>query len=77
MDLKQIKRVTAFARKSGIKSLKSGDFEVVFHDAAILPTPTRNKAALTQVADTDKPAPLPEPTLDQINAYIYQDSEAG
>lgn len=77
MDLKAAKRLIAYARRVGVKSLKVGEFEVTFHDAVIFPTHQRAAKTVAPVA-ADKqtiPAPAPDPTLEDINAYIYGNTE--
>lgn len=74
MELKDIKRLVAFARRSGIKSLKVADFAVEFTDAAVAPTQKRLKV----VEDGPPSQPPPRfPTLDEINSHIYTDTEVG
>lgn len=70
MDLKEIKRITAFARKAGIKSLKFGDVAIEFGDHV---PATRKRLKL--VEEGSVPAPQAEPTLDQIYSHIYSGNE--
>lgn len=71
MDLKEIKKITAYAKKAGIKSLKFGDVEIVFGDH--LPS----KPRLVPEEVSSKPQVQQPPTLDEINAYIYSVDEVG
>lgn len=84
MDLKEVKKITRFARDNGIKSLEFNGFKVEFHDAALFPKTASVAAALaskpTLVPDKDpgsRPAPAKEATLDDINAFIYQSEDVG
>lgn len=74
MDLKQAKQLIAYAQRRGIKSLKIGDLEVHFGEAVIFPK-RRVRTNPNQPAVASIPAPPPEPTLDQINEYIYGDTD--
>lgn len=73
MDLKELKKITAYARKAGIKSLKFADVSIEFNEAT---TPQRAKRLIVVEEDTVKKPT--DPTLEQINDYIYgQTDEAG
>lgn len=69
MDLREIKKLTAFARRAGIKSLKINGFEIELHDSALSPQIQKRSAQV--IPDPIYPSPLSAPTLDQVNAYIY------
>ncbi len=68
MDLKQIRTITKFARRNGIKSLKFEGFEIEFGDLVVPP-----KAKRLKVIEEDAPPvqEVRELTLEQINDYIY------
>jgi hypothetical protein len=72
-DLKDAKRLIAYARKVGAKSLRWGDLEIEFHAPGVIPP--RQRGSVDASAKGSEPTPLtaPEapPTLDQINEYIY------
>lgn len=73
MDLKEIKKITAFARRAGLKSLKFNGVELEFGDQVAKPQAKRLKL----VEDPGIPV-IAEPTLQQINDYIYgNDEEVG
>lgn len=74
MDFREIKKLTAYARRSGVKHLKLDGFEIEFQDGAPAPEPLR-KPKLAPVQESSIPAPPPDPTLDQINQYIYGNNE--
>ena len=65
MDLKEFKRIAAYARKSGIKKCKVGDIEIEFNEQPI------RKA----IIDDPVVPQFREPTLDDINKYIYETNE--
>lgn len=71
MDFKEIKKITAFARKAGLKSLKFNGFEIEFSDQAVPPTKKRLKI----VEDEVGPSIPQEPNLEQINDYIYGNTQ--
>ncbi len=71
MDLKDIKKITAFARRAGLKSLKFNGCEIEFNDSVAPPTRKRLKL----VEENSAPKPPHEPTLSEINDYIYGNSE--
>lgn len=74
--MKEAKALIAYAQKRGLKSLKFGDLEVVFNDSVIYQKARKPK--LVPIESSGRPAPPPEPTLDEINRYIYSDlSESG
>ncbi len=70
MDLKEIKKLTAFARKNGIKSLKVAGCEIEF-GGEVVPRRTRR----LKIVEEAMPREHQEPTLQQINDFIYN-SEA-
>ncbi len=74
MDFKELKKIVAYSRKNGIKRIKNADVEIEFHDAVIFPKRPRGKSAqpLAPVAPiSEVPAPPPVPSLDEINRFIY------
>lgn len=76
MDLKELRKITAYARKAGLKSLKFNGVELEFQDSLHVPRGTKPK--LVPAFDGPSGLPIvPEPSLDQINAYIYENSEEG
>ena len=77
MDLQEIKKITNVARRSGVKALKVNGLEIEFKDEIIL-TRDRKPKLVGKPAEPDKtiPAPPPLPTLDDINRFIYEDTEA-
>lgn len=77
MDLKEAKRLIAYARRKGIQRLKWGDLDISFHEGLVLPF-LRELPAASVVAPADKqtkPAPEPLPTLDDINKFIYENTD--
>lgn len=68
MDLKEAKSLIAYARKLGITQISLGDLSVTFNDAVILPGKRKPKLVADPPGLTKAPA---EPTLEQINEYIY------
>jgi hypothetical protein len=68
MDLKQMKKIVSYAKKNGIKSLKVDGFEIEFDDK--VPFPKSSKPVEPMI-----PTPT-EITLDDINDYIYADTDA-
>jgi hypothetical protein len=69
MDFKEAKRLIAYAKKNGIKTLKAGDFEVTFDDHVIFPKALQ--ASKDEPGIATRPPDPPVPSLDEINAYIY------
>lgn len=72
MNLKEIKKIVAFAKKSGVKTLKLDGFEIELNDEAF------NKPLVKAIAMTEDKVPFPEhrePTLEDINEYIYGDHD--
>lgn len=65
MDFREAKKLIAYAKKNGIKSLKCGDVEVTFGDTSVR----------MAVQEVDVPKAIHSmvmpPTLDQVNDYIY------
>ena len=74
MELKDAKKLISYARKQGIKVIKCGDLEIMFSDQ---PAPIRGRKPRLVGASEEKsiPAPDPLPTIDQINEYIYGQTE--
>lgn len=72
MDLKEIKKITAYAKKAGIRSLKVNGFELEFHDATILDRPTKKAIPASDLSPLPKSPP--PPSLEEINAYIYSET---
>lgn len=72
MDLKEIKRLVSYAKRNGLKRLKIDGLEIELQDAIVFPTRKRGKlSAVPGGKEESIPAPPPEPTLDQVNEYIY------
>lgn len=72
MELREIKKITAYARRAGIKSLEVNGFKIELHDFALFPkAPTAKPGAPDPAIEKSTQAPDPGPTLDQINEYIY------
>jgi len=83
MDLKEIKKIANFASRAGVKSIKIDGLEISFKDEIIFQRPRapglvpdgKTKAAKDEPT---VPPREPPPTLDEINQYIYgQTDEAG
>lgn len=72
MDLKEVKRIVAFARKAGLSRLALDGLSFEFSSDP-LPPVKKPPAAETEPAG---PKPDPGPTLDQINQFIYGQDEA-
>lgn len=73
-ELKDAKRLIAYARRAGVKSFRWGSLEVEFHVPGVIPPRQRGSidaSAQVSAGKNINPAPDPAPTLDQINAYIY------
>lgn len=71
-DLREFKKIVAYARKSGAKRIKVGEIEVEFNDIA----PFLNKPDTPAPADKQAvPSGPPEPTLQQIQAWIHQNDD--
>lgn len=81
MELKEIKKLVHFARKAGVKSMSFNGLAVEFKDEIIIQHPRKPRLATKDgkatAASPEKaiPAPAPLPTLDEINQYIYGQSE--
>jgi hypothetical protein len=73
MDLKEIKKLSAYMRRAGIKKVRYADVEVELSDMILTAMSPRERSKPTLVPDADHklPKPIPEPTLEQINEYIY------
>lgn len=74
MDLKEVKKIVAFAKKAGISSMTMDSLSFVFSSD---PLPVLQKGQkVPEVPEKKLPEPKPGPTLDDINQYIYgQDDE--
>lgn len=70
MDFKEAKKIIAYARKNGIRSLKIGDFSVELESEPVAFERAAPAPAGAQDPNT-RPAPPAEPTLAEINEYIY------
>lgn len=77
MDFKEIKKIANFARRAGVKSIKMDGLELSFKDEIIL-TRERKPRLVGKPTEPEKtvPVPPPLPTLDDINRFIYEDTEA-
>jgi hypothetical protein len=75
MDLKEIKKITSFAQKHGVKMLSFGDFKIEFHED----TPIQMKAPkLVRVQEEAQVPKTPQdPSLQEINDYIYGNQVTG
>lgn len=73
MDLKEIKKITAYARKSGIKSLKMNGLELEFHESALISKPTRKLIPVEELLKGTKQEA--EASFEEINAWIHQKDE--
>jgi hypothetical protein len=72
MDLKEIKRIASFAKRNGIKRISVNGLDLEFNELVVFPKRARqNISAVPNERDPNRPAPLPEPTLEEINQYIY------
>jgi hypothetical protein len=78
-QIRDIKRLMAFARKIGAKKFACSGFEIEFQEGLMPATRERvSKLAKSIDAPADKqtvPAPERGPTLQEINDYIYGDTE--
>lgn len=72
MEFKEIKKLILFARKSGVRALTVGDvaFELYENKTQM----TRSQRKLTARDDVVTEISQ-EPTLEDINNYIYKDEE--
>lgn len=68
MDLTEIKRITLFARKTGIKSIKIDGLELEMHTPLEQAPAVRRRPRHEEMSG---PKAIPEPTLEQINEFIY------
>ncbi len=71
MDFKEIKKIAAYARKVGIKSLEFDGFKLELHDKAPVFKEAKPRLIPTTEKEATVPKPSPEPTLDHINEFIY------
>lgn len=71
MDLKELKKLTHHARKCGIKFIKMGDFEMELDHSAPPSRPMGKLKRLAPLFEEKSPEIPQEPTLDQINQFIY------
>lgn len=71
MELKEIKKIVVFARKSGIRALSSGDLSFELFDGK----PRTRSAKRITVTDAPIKSSAQDPTLEEINKYIYSDEE--
>lgn len=80
MDLKEIKKITNFARRAGVKSIKIDGLEISFKDEIIIQRPRTPRLVKPEAGKTElKQGGIPTPpTLDEINKFIYEEKpEAG
>ena len=74
MEAKEIKKLIALAKKSGIIKLKVDGFEIEFSAEAMNEKQVR---PVSMKIEEDSPvAPVKEITLDAINEYIYGNTES-
>ena len=73
MDFKEAKRIVAYAKKQGLKSFAFGDLRFEFE----MTNEIKAKVQAAPIAEDKNthPAPPPEPTLREINDYIYGQSD--
>lgn len=79
MTLTEAKRLISWAQKRGIKAMQVGDISVSFQDGPFVPKVRKARGAALPADEkaSGLPEPKPEPTLEQINAYIYEAQNAG
>lgn len=76
MDFKEFKKIIAFAKKQGLKSLSLDGLHVEFQEGYLAPQAMRKpKAKAHDVKEPLVKAPDAAPTLDDINRFIYEDGE--
>lgn len=68
MELRDAKKLIAYAKKNGIKSLKVGDVEVTFSDDVVTKYAS---AKVSTELETPISTQVKDVTLDDINDYIY------
>ncbi len=76
MDLKQLKKMVAFAKKAGLKKIKTSEFEFELDDKAFDTKPIKTETAgIGTVPFPTMNHGTKEPTLEEINAYIYTEDD--
>lgn len=75
MDLRDAKKLIAWAQKRGIQALKVDGMEITFGAYSV--TPIRRRAPKADPSTDERVIPPrdPGPTLEQLQDYIYQTDE--